>query len=92
MSDTPKSEFLPCFLLVNMKQNAPSKIVDIRFLREEISRLLIRRGGLSKWTIKYIIEDLIKVGAIERKNKTGLYILRDLPNERRITNLINLGI
>lgn len=83
--------FYPLFILVNIKKKARSKIVDIRFLKEEVSRLVIRKGGFSSWTVKYIIEDMVKLGLIERKNKTGLYILNDNPGERRIINLINFG-
>jgi DNA-binding MarR family transcriptional regulator len=83
--------FLHLFILVKLKKCTKTKIVTTPFLKEEIARLLIRKGGLSKWTLKYIIEDLVKMGLIKRLNKVDLYLLNDFKEEKKINNLINFG-
>lgn len=67
------------------------KVVDVKFLKEEIKRVIIRKGGFHAGSVKYIINAMVKLELIERKNKIGLYILKEHPGERRIINLIKSG-
>lgn len=80
--------FYPLFILVKIKEKSNSRIVDVRFLTEEIKRIATRNGGFPSKAAKYILEDMVKLKLVERKNKIGLYLLNEHPGERRIKTLI----
>lgn len=84
--------FVYLYLLVKIKMQTKARVVNITFLREAIKRIMIRKGGFHVGTVRYIIEAMVKLDLIERKNKIGLYILKEHPGERRIINLINSGV
>lgn len=64
-------------------------IIDIHSLKEIIGRLIIRKGGIPKVMIKYIIEDLIKLGLLERLNFMNYKIIES-NCDREIRTLLAL--
>ena len=86
-----KQLFFYLFLLVKLKENTKSKVVDTKYLKEEIIRIVVRKGGFPSRMVKYLINDLVKLGLIERKNKVNLFILNDNTCEKKIKNLIEFA-
>jgi hypothetical protein len=86
-----KQLFFYLFLLVKLKENTKSKVVDTKYLKEEISRIVVRKGGFPSRMVKYLINDLVKLGLIERKNKVNLFILSENNCEKKIKNLIEFA-
>lgn len=86
-----KQLFFYLFLLVKLKENTKSKVVDTKYLKEEISRIVVRKGGFPSRMVKYLINDLVKLNLIERKNKVNLFILNDNTCEKKIKNLIEFA-
>jgi hypothetical protein len=86
-----KQLFFYLFLLVKLKENTKSKVVDTKYLKEEISRIVVRKGGFPKRMVKYLINDLVKLGLITRKNKVNLYILNESNAEKKVKNLIEFA-
>ena len=86
-----KQLFFYLFLLVKIKENTKSKVVDTKYLKEEISRIVVRKGGFPSRMVKYLINDLVKLGLIERKNKVNLFILSENNCEKKIKNLIEFA-
>ena len=86
-----KQLFFYLFLLVKIKENTKSKVVDTKYLKEEISRIVVRKGGFPSRMVKYLINDLVKLGLIERKNKVNLYILNETNTEKKVKNLIEFA-
>lgn len=86
-----KQLFFYLFLLVKLKENTKSKVVDTKYLKEEISRIVVRKGGFPSRMVKYLINDLVKLGLITRKNKVNLYILNESNAEKKVKNLIEFA-
>jgi hypothetical protein len=86
-----KQLFFYLFLLVKLKENTKSKVVDTKYLKEEISRIVVRKGGFPKRMVKYLINDLVKLGLITRKNKVNLFILNENNCEKKVKNLIEFA-
>jgi len=83
-----KPPFLYVFILIKLKKKTNTRIVNKRFLSEQIARLLIRNGGLPKYTVKYLIQDLVDLNLIDKVNKTGTYMLKDCKQENKIKALL----
>jgi hypothetical protein len=86
-----KQLFFYLFLLVKLKENTKSKVVDTKYLKEEISRIVVRKGGFPSRMVKYLINDLVKLNLIERKNKVNLFILSENNCEKKVKNLIEFS-
>lgn len=80
--------FLYIFISSRIRKSTRTNIINKEFLREQIGRILIRSGGLPKFMIKYIIEDLVKYEILTKLNKTNLYRLNKVNEEKRINLLI----
>ena len=81
--------FLHTYLIIRIKSNNRSHLIDKKTLYEEISRALIRQhGGLPKFTIKYVIDDLVKLGYLKKENKVNLYLINEYPEEKKVKQLI----
>lgn len=76
--------FLHVFLLTRLKKNTDTQIVDKKFLKDHLRRILARPTGFPKFMIKYIINDLVKLKLIESINGRELYKLLSCPEEKRI--------
>ena len=50
-----KQLFFYLFLLVKLKENTKSKVVDTKYLKEEISRIVVRKGGFPKRDRKSVV-------------------------------------
>lgn len=84
-----KELFFYTYLLIKIKENAKFQVVDTSYLKEEIGRIVVRKGGFPKRMVKYLINDLVKLNLIERKNKVNLYVLNETNSEKKVKNLIN---
>jgi len=80
--------FLHLFILTRIKKNMKTEIVDVHFLKENIGRVILRKGGVPSLMVKYVIEDMIQLGLIERVNKRGLYKILDVPEEKKILQIM----
>ena len=83
--------FLHLFILTRIKKKTRSVIVNKTFLRDQIGRILLRAGGLPKFMIKYIIEDMVKLGLIESINHRDLYKLLECDEEKKVNILFVEG-
>jgi hypothetical protein len=82
--------FLHIYLIVRIKKKTKSKIVDKSFLYNEIGRAIrIQKGGLPKFMVKYIIDDLVKLGLLKLENGNNVYLVMDDPCEKKFKNLID---
>lgn len=75
------------FLLTRIKKDYRLDLIEKKDLSEGIGRLIIRSGGLPRFMIKYIIEDMVKLGMIECVNNRELYRLKSCPEEKKIAGL-----
>ena len=84
MMDEP---FLYVFIISRIKRATKQEIINKNFLKEQIGRILIRQGGLPRFMIKYIIEDLVKYRILTKLNKNNLYRLNKVKGEKQINLL-----
>jgi predicted transcriptional regulator len=63
MNDIPT---LYAYFHMKVKDSSNIDLININTLTEIIKRIVYRRGGIPKFMIKEIIEDLIKLKLIER--------------------------
>lgn len=54
------------FLYMKIKDNSKTEIINLRDLKEIVGRIVIRKGGIPRFMVKYIIGDLIILGLLER--------------------------
>ena len=80
--------FLYLFISSRIRRSTRTEIIDKNFLKEQIGRIIIRNGGVPKFMIKYIIEDLVKYEILTKVNKTNLYRLNKVAEEKQINILI----
>lgn len=80
--------FLYLFISSRIRKSSKTDIITKKFLKEKIARILIRSNGLPRFVIKYIIEDLVKYGILTKVNKTNLYRLNKINEEKRVSMLI----
>jgi len=76
------------FLSYRMRKCTKTDLINKDFLKEQLGRILIRSGGLPKFMIKYVIEDLVKYNILEKLNKTNLYRLNKVDEEKQLNFLI----
>ena len=79
--------FYHSFIHYKIKEKNKSNLIDLYTLKEIIGRITIRNGGFPRWAIKYIIEDLVTLGLLERKNKS-LFEIKDSNLENKIKALV----
>lgn len=79
--------FLYVFIISRIKRATKQEIINKNFLKEQIGRILIRQGGLPRFMIKYIIEDLVKYRILTKLNKNNLYRLNKVKGEKQINLL-----
>lgn len=80
--------FLHLFILTKIRDKATNDFIDRSILKEQIARIILRKGGLPKFMVKYVIQDLIDLGIIEQINNNGLFRLNKIKEEKRIRNLL----
>jgi len=54
------------FIYMKVKDKSRTSVIHIDYLKEIIGRTIIRRGGIPRFMVKYVINDLISMGLIER--------------------------
>ena len=79
--------FIYIFISHRIRKSTRSDLVNKDFLREQLGRILIRAGGIPKFMIKYIIEDLVKYKILDKLNKTNLYRLNKVDEEKQLNFL-----
>ena len=80
--------FIYVFLSYRIRKCARTDLLNKDFLKEQVGRVMIRSGGLPKFMIKYIIEDLVKYDILTKLNKTNLYRLNKVDEEKQLNVLI----
>lgn len=81
--------FLYVFISSRIRKSSRADIITKDFLKEKIGRTIIRSGGgIPRFMIKYIIEDMIKYGILTKLNKINLYRLNKVNDEKQINLLI----
>ncbi len=80
--------FLYVFISSRIRRSTKQEIINKDFIKEQIGRIIIRAGGIPKFMIKYIIEDLVKYEILTKINKTNLYRLNKIDEEKQINLLI----
>jgi hypothetical protein len=80
--------FLHLYLFAKIKEGTKLEVVDKDYIRETIGRIILRKGGLPKCMVKYIIEDMVNLELITPISGRGVYRLSDKGEERRIRKLL----
>jgi hypothetical protein len=82
--------FLHTYLLLRMKEHTKNPMVNVKFIKEQIGRAIVRNtgSGLPHYMIKYVLEDMLKYGLIRRINNRGLYQLLTVQEEKRVKGLM----
>lgn len=79
--------FLHLFILTKLRSKTATDLIDVKFLKENIGRIIIRQGGLPRYMIKYVIQDMVELGFITHVNNNGVYRLNKVKEEKRIKAL-----
>ena len=56
------------YVYFRLKKKLNTNYVCIKEIKEEVGRILIRKGGFPQFLVKYIVKDLERLGIIERIN------------------------
>lgn len=80
--------FLHLFLFTKIKGHTRTDIVDKSYLKEVIGRAIIKKGGLPRYMVKYIIDDMVEMDLIERINNRDLYKLKKDKSEGKMRALL----
>lgn len=65
------------FIYLKVKDSSKITIININPLKEIISRTIIRSGGIPRFMVREIIEEMIGLGLLERMNKYDYKILEN---------------
>lgn len=79
--------FLYVFLSYRIRKSSKGDLVYKGFLKEQVGRIIGKNGGVPRFMFKYIIEDLVKYGILTKVNKTNLYRLNEVRDEKEINFL-----
>lgn len=79
------------YFLIKINDKSKTNIITRRLLKEIISRILCKRGGVPKFMIKHVIDDMVKLGLVEKINNTSYKILKS-NEEKKLRLLINYCI
>jgi hypothetical protein len=80
--------FIYLFILTRIKEHIDTDIVNKDYIKERITTTIkVRNGGLPRFMVKYIIDDMVRFGIIESINNRDLYRLLKHKEERRINAL-----
>ena len=79
MSNTP---IIYTYIYMKLKENSRTSIINVYPLKETIARVIIRKGGLPKFMVKYVVDDLIVLGLLERLSKENYKILESNCDKR----------
>ena len=67
--------FYHTFLLYKIRQTCKTDVLDITRIKEVIRRVSTRNGGLPKSMVKYLVDDLLHMGLIEKISNDKYRIL-----------------
>lgn len=73
---------LYAYIFMKIRDKSTTKIIHRDRLKEIISRIIIRKGGLPKILVKDVIEDMIKLKLI--KQQYDKYIILDSEHYKKI--------
>jgi len=80
--------YLYSYLHYKIKSNCNTSIIPKAYLRELISRVITRKGGLPSYMIKYVIQDMEQLGLLKFIcDRTGYTILEN-PHEKEVKRLL----
>ena len=51
---------------MKIRENSKTSIIGVSSLKEIIGRVILRKGGLPRFMVKYIIDDMVELGLLER--------------------------
>lgn len=80
--------FLHLFLFNKIKEGTRLEVVDKDYIREVIGRTIIRKGGIPRCMVKYIIKDLVDLELLTIVSGRGVYRLSTKGEERKIRELL----
>lgn len=72
------------FISKKLREKSNSDLLDKRFLKEIVGRILRSTGGIPRFMIKYIIDDLVKFGILTYLNNNGIYRLNEVKEEKKL--------
>lgn len=86
-----KIPILYIYFLIKINDKSQTNIITKRLFKEIISRILCKKGGVPRFMIKHIIDDMVKLKLAEKINNTSYKILKN-KEERKLRLLINYCI
>ena len=86
-----KIPILYAFIYVRLINKNKTSLINQRYLKEILRRIVIRKGGIPNFMIKYLIEDMIGFGLIERLNCNSYRILEN-DCKKKIQRIISFYI
>jgi hypothetical protein len=78
------SLILYSYLHYKIKSHCKTSIIQKAYLKENIGRILIRKGGLPRFMINHVIEDMEKLNLLKLVSRQNGYLILDNPNEAEI--------
>ena len=75
------------FLLYKLRQYSNSNIIEVSKIKQILGRFAVRTGGLPRWMVRYILEDMIALNLIVKITNERYRILNS-PLEKRIKALV----
>ena len=77
------------YIYYHLKKRTNASIVLYSDVKSISGRALIRHGGFPKRLIKYVIQDMVKLGLL-KKNNSRSFILVENDCDKRIKNILFL--
>ena len=65
------------YLYMIIRDKSNTRFINVHKLKETVKRVIVKRGGIPRYLVQDILEDLIELNLIERKNNCTYEILKD---------------
>lgn len=82
--------FLYSFIHYKLSADKTGKLEKAK-IKEVIGRTLVRAGGIPRYSINYVIEDLCKLKLIKKINNKEGYLILENPYINRLKVMLYLG-
>jgi hypothetical protein len=83
--------FFYSYIHVKVKNLAMTNVIEKKHLKEIIGRIIVKKGGVPKFMVKYLVEDMTNLQLIKKLSDRDGYLILENPKEKEIKNLIYLG-
>lgn len=82
--------YLQAWIYYKIKEKNKGIFININYLKEIIARTINLKGGFPKFMDKYVIDDLINLRLIKRRNYDSFRILNNERYLKKIKKIISI--